>query len=135
MEKLIKAIFIVIMLLGLVGLLAHNQQVRSRAYCVQMQKMIMEREKLDLKTEALMVRPQCDFDGRFLAQQCDFSTQTCWCVDALGRPLSGSQTPQAKGQPSACRLNWLGQALLSWQLRAQHDGFVPVNSKLKTTTQ
>ncbi len=135
MEKLIKAFFIIIMLLGLVGLLAHNQQIRSRAYCVQMQKMIMEREKLGLKVEALMVRPQCNFDGGFLAQQCDFNTQTCWCVDALGRPLSGTQTPRAKGQPSVCRLNWLGQAFLTWQLRAKRDGFVSVSSKLKTATQ
>ncbi|XP_060685148.1 uncharacterized protein nid2a isoform X3 [Hemiscyllium ocellatum] len=46
--------------------------------------------------------PQCDEQGNFRPLQCHSSTGQCWCVDALGREISGTRTLPGNNLPT-CR--------------------------------
>ena len=45
MEKLIKAVFVIIIVIGLVALLNANLRYRERGFCVQQQHAVLEHEK------------------------------------------------------------------------------------------
>ncbi|XP_038151837.1 nidogen-2 isoform X5 [Cyprinodon tularosa] len=37
--------------------------------------------------------PQCDENGQYLPEQCDYSSGHCWCVDSQGQERGGTRTP------------------------------------------
>ncbi|KAB0362954.1 hypothetical protein FD754_007110 [Muntiacus muntjak] len=83
-------------LLDLVGLVSANifeYQVDAQP----LRPCELQRERAFLKREDYV--PQCAEDGSFQTIQCGKDGASCWCVDADGREVPGSQQP---GRPVAC---------------------------------
>ncbi|KAB0371896.1 hypothetical protein FD755_016834 [Muntiacus reevesi] len=83
-------------LLDLVGLVSANifeYQVDAQP----LRPCELQRERAFLKREDYI--PQCAEDGSFQTIQCGKDGASCWCVDADGREVPGSQQP---GRPVAC---------------------------------
>lgn len=117
MEKLIKALFLLILLLGFVILLKHNLDTRRNGVCVQKQQSWLKELKKEHEMKPnLWVYPQCDLTGGFLVQQCNAVTNQCWCVNSEGVEVKGTKVSSLKEQPAACHLNWAQHQLLLWQL-------------------
>ena len=138
MEKLIKAVFLVIILLGLVILMKLNQHQRDRGLCVMQQHAFIDAIKTEAGSRKGLKFPQCTPKGYFISQQCSLMTNSCWCVDFVGQKIVGTEVMGFNNQPLACHLSWLERAYLKWQLRSdeallnQKSAATPV---AKTTLQ
>ena len=134
MKKFIRVCLTIFILIGLVALLTQNLRMREQGVCMQ-QRLAVEQSSLGKKPGAALMLPQCNWDGGYLAQQCNFETQTCWCVNLKGQPVHGTIVPQSAGQPAACPLNWIERLLLIWQTRSQHGSVAAEKVQKKVVTQ
>ncbi|XP_018410833.1 PREDICTED: saxiphilin-like [Nanorana parkeri] len=50
--------------------------------------------------------PQCDEQGNYRPMQCHGSTGYCWCVNAIGEKIEGTNTPPGNTQPTCQSHDW-----------------------------
>ncbi|XP_062904848.1 nidogen-2 isoform X5 [Mobula hypostoma] len=85
--------------------------------------------------------PQCDAEGNFKPLQCHSSTGQCWCVDELGREISGTRTlpgsahpqcgqPELSPQPQTVCERWRFNLLKDYGGRPADDQYVPQCTEL-----
>ena len=55
-----------------------------------------------VKNTAQETLPQCKDNGKFLPQQCDETTNECWCVNNAGKVESQRKSVQSLDQDIGC---------------------------------
>nr|6O0D_A Chain A, Saxiphilin [Aquarana catesbeiana]6O0D_B Chain B, Saxiphilin [Aquarana catesbeiana]6O0E_A Chain A, Saxiphilin [Aquarana catesbeiana]6O0E_B Chain B, Saxiphilin [Aquarana catesbeiana]6O0F_A Chain A, Saxiphilin [Aquarana catesbeiana]6O0F_B Chain B, Saxiphilin [Aquarana catesbeiana]8D6U_A Chain A, Saxiphilin [Aquarana catesbeiana]8D6U_B Chain B, Saxiphilin [Aquarana catesbeiana] len=85
-----------------------------------LQKCLKERQQALAKKMIGHYIPQCDEKGNYQPQQCHGSTGHCWCVNAMGEKISGTNTPPGQTR-ATCERHELPKCLKERQVALGGD--------------
>ncbi|XP_072125175.1 nidogen-2 isoform X11 [Mobula birostris] len=114
----------------------------SKPPCVELRDQVQAELSQNRPRPAVGVYvPQCDAEGNFKPLQCHGSTAQCWCVDELGREISGTRTlpgsahpqcgqPEPSPQPQTVCERWRFNLLKDYGGRPADDQYVPQCTEL-----
>ena len=103
MTYIIYILLLLILVFAFSVTIKRHHYVKRAGTCLYIRKFLLKKQP---KTEGEYI-PQCTLFGRYFRQQCNESTNECWCVTVDGKKIVG--TAVMGRQPAMCHLNWFSQ--------------------------